>query len=112
MSEPDLDVYTAEYARTGFRGGLNSYRVLTSEADFDELVSFSGRTLDVPSLFIGGAHDWGVRQSPGALEGMQHGALTRLLGVHLVEGAGHSIPEEQPERVNQLLAEFLQDARV
>jgi pimeloyl-ACP methyl ester carboxylesterase len=112
MSEPDLDVYTAEYARTGFQGGLNSYRVLTSEADFDELVSFSGRTLDVPSLFIGGAHDWGVRQSPGALEGMQHGALTRLLGVHLVEGAGHSIPEEQPERVNQLLAEFLQDARV
>jgi pimeloyl-ACP methyl ester carboxylesterase len=112
MTESDLEVYDSEYARTGFQGGLNAYRVLTSDTDFDELRSFSGRTVDVPACFIGGAHDWGVRQSPGAFEGMQHGALRRLLGVHLVAGAGHSIPEEQPERVNRLLTEFLSDARV
>jgi pimeloyl-ACP methyl ester carboxylesterase len=37
---------------------------------------------------------------------------TRLLDVHLIEGAGHSIPEEQPEQVNRLLIEFMQRARV
>jgi pimeloyl-ACP methyl ester carboxylesterase len=107
MTEDDLRVYSAEYTRTGFQGGLNSYRVLTDPKYDGELNSFSGRTIDVASCFIGGARDWGVRQSPGAFESMQQGACTRLLGIHLVDGAGHSIPEEQPEHVNKLLLEFL-----
>jgi pimeloyl-ACP methyl ester carboxylesterase len=111
MTEDDLQVYSAEYSRTGFQGGLNSYRTLINVNYSAELHSFSGRTIDVPSLFIGGVSDWGVRQSPGAFEAMQHGACTRLLGVHLVEGAGHSIPEEQPERVNRLFINFLSQAK-
>ena len=74
--------------------------------------SFSDRTIDVPSCFIGGAHDWGVRQSPGAFEDLQRGPLRCLLGVHLVEGAGHSLAVEQPERVNRLLIEFFKEAGV
>jgi pimeloyl-ACP methyl ester carboxylesterase len=112
MTDKDLDVYSSEYARTGFQGGLNAYRVLTSPVDYDELRTFSDRTIEVPSCFIGGAHDWGVRQSPGAFEEMQRGALSRLLGVHLVEDAGHSLAEEQPERVTRLLIEFLKEASV
>jgi hypothetical protein len=38
---------------------------------------------------------------------MQHGACTRLLGVHFVKGAGHSVVEEQPAEVNRLVVEFL-----
>jgi pimeloyl-ACP methyl ester carboxylesterase len=30
----------------------------------------------------------------------------------LVDGAGHSLAEEQPQRVNQLLTEFLVQAKV
>ncbi len=112
MTESDLDVYSSEYTRTGFQGGLNSYRVLTNPVDYDELNSFSDRTIDVPSCFIGGAHDWGVRQSPGSFEGMQRGALRHLLGVHLIDGAGHSLAEEQPERVNRVLIEYFEEARV
>jgi pimeloyl-ACP methyl ester carboxylesterase len=112
MTERDLQVYSAEYTRTGFQGGLNSYRILTDPSSFDELNSFSGRTIDVPALFIGGACEWGPRQSPGALEGMRNGACTRLLGVHFVDKAGHSIPEEQPAQVNQLLIEFLHRTRM
>jgi pimeloyl-ACP methyl ester carboxylesterase len=105
MSELDLGVYSTEYVRTGFQGGLNSYRILT-DPRYSELNSFSGRTIDVPALFIGGSSDWGPRQSPGALEAMQSSACTNLRGVHLVDGADHSIPEEQPERVNMLLLGF------
>lgn len=112
MTEDDLRVYSTEYIRTGFQGGLNSYRILT-DARYDAgLSSFSGRTIDVPCCFIGGVCDWGVRQSPGAFEGMQHGACTRLLGVHLVEGAGHSIPEEQPGQTSKLLVDFLRRAKL
>jgi pimeloyl-ACP methyl ester carboxylesterase len=107
MTEEDLQVYSSEYTRTGFQGGLNSYRILTDPRYYAELNAFSGRTIDVPALFIGGACEWGPRQSPGALEAMQNGACTHLLGVHFVDKAGHSIPEEQPEEVNKILVDFL-----
>jgi pimeloyl-ACP methyl ester carboxylesterase len=43
---------------------------------------------------------------------MRNGACRRLLGVHFVDKAGHSIPEEQPEQVNRLLIEFLHRTRM
>lgn len=112
MTEKDLQVYSTEYIRTGFQGGLNSYRILEESRYGAELNSFSGRTIDVPAIYIAGASEWGVYQTPGAFEAMQHGACTRLLGVHLVKGAGHSVAEEQPEEVNRLLIEFFERARV
>ena len=42
---------------------------------------FSGRTIDVPSMFISGKSDWGVYQRPGAFERMQTKACTRMRGV-------------------------------
>jgi len=112
LTEEDLRVYSAEYIRTGFQGGLNSYRTLTNPNFSGELKSFSDRTIDVPSCFIAGASDWGVYQSQGAFEEMQQAACTRFLGAHLVEGAGHSTAEEQPGKVNRLLIEFLQRDRL
>ena len=110
LTEDDLQVYSTEYIRTGFQGGLNYYRILTDPRFDAELNIFSGRTIDVPTMFIGGACDWGVYQLPGAFEGMQHGACKQLLGVHLIQGAGHWMAEEQPKQVNQLLIDFLRRA--
>jgi pimeloyl-ACP methyl ester carboxylesterase len=110
MTEADLQVYSTEYVRTGFQGGLNSYRILKDSLIDADLVSFSNRTIDIPSCYIAGAREWGIYQSPGAFEGMQRGACTRLLGVHLIDGAGHSVAEEQPEQVNGSIIEFLRKA--
>ena len=110
LTEQDLQVYSTEYSRTGFQGGLNSYRILTDSRFDSDLNSFSGRAIDVPAMFIGGASDWGVYQLPGAFEEMQRGACKRLLGVHLTQGAGHWMAEEQPQQVNQLLIDFLHRA--
>ena len=49
------------------------------------------RSIDVPATFISGRSDWGIRQSPGALERMQKTACTNMKEIHLVEGAGHSL---------------------
>jgi pimeloyl-ACP methyl ester carboxylesterase len=107
LPEHELRVYSAEYERNGFQGGLNWYRSRTSGLADAELRLFSGRTLDVPSLFIAGKSDWGTYQRPGAVERMQESACTRMRGVHLVDGAGHWVQQEQAARVGELLLEFL-----
>ena len=61
-------------------------------------------------MFIGGARDWGVRQTPGAFEAMQTRACSQFRSAHLVPGAGHWVQQEAPEAVTQLLLEFLSAA--
>jgi pimeloyl-ACP methyl ester carboxylesterase len=39
---------------------------------------------------------------------MQESACTRMLGCHLIDGAGHWVQQEHGERVSALLIEFLQ----
>jgi pimeloyl-ACP methyl ester carboxylesterase len=108
LPDSELGVYSAEYGRTGFQGGLQWYRCRTEGLYDAELQLFSGRTIDVPSIFIAGQSDWGTYQRPGNFERMQHSACTRMLGCHLLEGAGHWVQQEQPERVSKLLIGFLQ----
>lgn len=107
LTEEELHVYSGEYDRQGFRGGLQWYRCRTDGIQNAELDAFAGRTIDVPSCFISGASDWGVHQVPSALETMRTKACTDMRGVHLIDGAGHWVQQEQYEAVNRLLVEFL-----
>jgi pimeloyl-ACP methyl ester carboxylesterase len=111
LPDGELAFYSAEYTRNGFQGGLQWYRCGTSGAFIPELQTFSGRTVDVPSCFISGKQDWGTYQRPGVFEAMQTKACTRMLGCHLVDGAGHWVQQEQPEEVSRLLLGFLSEAR-
>jgi len=107
LLDDELSVYSAEFGRTGFQGGLQWYRCATSGKYTAELQTFSGRTIDVPSCFIAGKSDWGTYQRPGDFERMQNSACTQMLGCHLVDGAGHWVQQEQPEEVSRLLIGFL-----
>ena len=106
LPDRELAVYTSEFARTGFQGGLQWYRCRTEGRNAD-LDLFAGRTIDVPAIFIAGQSDWGVYQTPGSFERMQTRACTRMLGAHLLDGAGHWVQQEQPEQVAALLSQFL-----
>ena len=107
LPEEELRVYSAEYGRTGFQGGLNSYRVNRDPKTSAELQLFAGRTIDVPSAFIAGKSDWGPYQRAGAVETMKTKACTQMRGVHFLDGAGHWVQQEQHEAVTRLLLEFL-----
>jgi hypothetical protein len=89
----EVDVYATEYARTQFTGSLQGYRVRrgSDPKSIAEMHTFSGRTIDVPA------------------ESMQKTACTRMVGFHLVDGAGHWVQQEQPEKVAELPTTFLQD---
>ena len=110
LPEHELRVYSDEYTRTGFQGGLQWYRAAATARFAADMRLFAGRTIDVPSLFIAGNKDWGVYQTPGAFERMQSHALTDLRGCNLIEHAGHWVQQEQPEPVNALLTAFLSGA--
>jgi pimeloyl-ACP methyl ester carboxylesterase len=107
LPDSELAVYSAEYQRNGFQGGLNWYRARTGGRYESELQLFSGRTIDVPSLFVSGKSDWGVYQRPGSFERMQGTVCTRMHGCHLIDGAGHWVQQEQPEIVSGLLIDLL-----
>jgi pimeloyl-ACP methyl ester carboxylesterase len=107
LPDTELAVYAAEYTRNGFQGGLQWYRRGTGGLDTSDLQLFSGRTIDVPSMFIAGTSDWGTYQTPGAFERMQQTACTRMEAVHLIEGAGHWVQQEQAARVSEALVQFL-----
>jgi pimeloyl-ACP methyl ester carboxylesterase len=110
LPDNELSFYAGEYARTGFQGGLQWYRCGTTGAFNADYETYSGRTIDVPSCFISGKQDWGIYQRPGAIETMQTTACTDMRAVHLIDGAGHWVQQEQPDAVSQLLLQFLREA--
>ena len=108
LTEEELRVYSSEFERTGFQGGLQWYRIRTQAVQLTDLEIFAGRTIDVPAAYIAGASDWGIHQRPGALERMPKTGFSRMRDVHLIPGAGHWVQQEQPEEVCRRLLAFLQ----
>lgn len=111
LPDDELAVYSAEYTRNGYQGGLQWYRCMTGGGNASELKLFAGRTIDVPSCFISGKSDWGIHQKPGAMEKMQTSACTDFRALHLLDGAGHWVQQEQAEHVSRLLIAFLESEK-
>ena len=107
LTNGELSVYTNAFEKTGFQGGLNWYRCVTSGRYTTEMQQFSGHKIDIPSMFIAGASDWGIFQKPGEYESMQQSACSQFQGSHLIKGAGHWVQQEQPAMVLDALVEFI-----
>ena len=107
LREDELRVYSEEFARTSFRGGLKWYRNAIDAEGAVKLQAYAGRRIDVPCCFIAGKSDWGTYQSPGALQAMESSACSQFRGAHLIEGAGHWVQQEQPAAVSELLINFV-----
>jgi pimeloyl-ACP methyl ester carboxylesterase len=104
LSQEELDHYAAEFARTGFRGGVNWYRNLDRNWEMSE--HLADAKVEVPSLFIGGADDPVLTMSP---PGVNDEHLSDHRGNVIVEGAGHWVQQEKPDEVNRALLAFLDD---
>ena len=106
MSEADLDYYTQEFSRTGFRGGLNWYRNLRRNWELGG--PWRGQPIRQPSLFIAGERD-GVLRFPAAQAQLDAypKTLPGLRGSHILDGAGHWVQQEKSDEVNRLLLRFL-----
>jgi pimeloyl-ACP methyl ester carboxylesterase len=108
LTQADIDFYAAEFARTGFRGGLNWYR--NFDRNWELTAAFAGVTVRQPALFIAGAYDAVIRGPVG------EAALAQLPQVVpglrrqvLIPGAGHWVNQERPDEVNAELVRFLRE---
>ena len=106
LSDADLDYYAGEFARAGFRGGLNWYRNLRRNWELSG--PWRGQPIRQPSQFIAGSRD-GVLRFPAAKSQLEAypKTLPGLRGSHILEGAGHWVQQERAAEVNCLLIEFL-----
>ncbi|WP_062432780.1 alpha/beta fold hydrolase [Herbidospora daliensis] len=104
LSEADLDVYAAEFERTGLRGALNRYRNM--DRDWEDLAEFDGAPITQPSLFAAGALDATVTWMAGAIAAYPT-TLPGLVSSHVLDGCGHWIQQERPEEVNRILTDWL-----
>ena len=106
LTPADLDYFVGEFEGSGFRGPINRYR--NHDRDFDYLKQFQGRTIDQPSLFIGGQRDL-VLTMFGRVDfvPLMKTQLTDLRGHDILPGCGHWTQQERPEAVNERLLTWL-----
>ncbi|HEX4476064.1 MAG TPA: alpha/beta hydrolase [Polyangiaceae bacterium] len=106
LSEADLDYFTGEFERSGFRGSLNRYRA--QGIDFEALPQLAVEKITQPALFIAGSRDPVLRFIPGvSMLDRMDGHYDDLRGKVVIDGAGHWIQQERPEAVNAAIVEFL-----
>jgi pimeloyl-ACP methyl ester carboxylesterase len=104
LTEADLDYFTKEFERTGFRGGLNRYRSM--DLDWEELPELAGAQVKQPALFIAGEKDGVIAMNPAGIETMKQN-VPDLKKVVLLPGCGHWTQQERPAEVNAELIAFL-----
>ena len=105
LSEADLDVFTGEFERAGFRGGLNWYRNI--DRNWELMAAFNGKLVTPPSLFVSGDRDLVVSlMGPNWREQMQQ-AAPNLRDAVMIPGVGHWTQQEAAEAVNEAMIAFL-----
>ncbi|WP_127782121.1 alpha/beta hydrolase [Rhodococcus sp. X156] len=108
MSEWELETYVADYARSGFAGGIGWYLALDDV--WEHRKSYTGPST-VPFYFIGSENDidlavWHGRDPVNKLS--DHHADVR--GKRMIDGAGHMLNMECPDEVSEAYVAFLDEA--
>ena len=106
LSETDVDFYATEFARTGFRGGLNWYRNI--DRNWELLAPFAGARVTIPALYVAGDRDL-VVAFRGADQLIANLAtfVPQLRRTIMLPGCGHWTQQERAAEVNAAMIDFL-----
>lgn len=110
LSEADVDFYAAEFARVGFRGGLNWYRNI--DRNWELLAPWTGAKVTVPALFMAGDRDLVIsfKGMDQLLPALKH-FVPDLRETIILPGCGHWTQQERPGEVNAAMLRFLEGVR-
>jgi pimeloyl-ACP methyl ester carboxylesterase len=102
LTEADLDYYSKNFQRSGFRGGLNRYRNM--DRDWEELPELAEATITQPALFIAGEYDGVIAMTnPESMKPF----VPNLRKSVILPGCGHWTQQERPAEVNAEIIDFL-----
>jgi pimeloyl-ACP methyl ester carboxylesterase len=106
LTDADIDFYAAEFARTGFAGGLNWYRNI--DRNWELLAPYAAARVIVPALYIAGDRDL-VVSLPGMDRLIPNLAqfVPQLRGTIMLPGCGHWTQQERAREVNAAMIDFL-----
>jgi epoxide hydrolase A/B len=101
VTEADLDYYTQEFQRTGFRGGLNWYR--NFDRNWQTTPELADKKVEQPALFIAGERDGVLAMVP--VDAMKP-LVPNLRRILMLPGCGHWTQQERPDAVSAALVDF------
>ena len=106
LTEADVDFYAGEFARTGFRGGLNWYRNI--DRNWEILAPFAGARVTIPALYMAGDRDLVVSfRSMDQLIPTLAKFVPQLRRTIMLPDCGHWTQQERADEVNAAMIEFL-----
>src|SRR3989442_15486993 len=110
LTDTDVDFYAGEFARAGFRGGLNWYRNI--DRNWELLAPWMGAKVTVPALFVAGDRDpvMAFRGMDQLLAALKH-FVPELRGTIILPGCGHWTQRERPGEVHAAMLRFLEGGR-
>ena len=108
LTEADIDFFAGEFARTGFRGGLNWYRNI--DRNWELLAPFAGAKVTVPALYMAGDRDLVVKfPRMDQLIANLKPFVPKLTKTIMLPGCGHWTQQERANEVNAALIAFLRE---
>jgi pimeloyl-ACP methyl ester carboxylesterase len=103
ITEADIDVYVAEFTRSGFRGPLSWWRNI--DRGWELMAAFDGAAVTVPALYILGDRDFlAVAFQPAIAK---QSIFVPKLQPMMLSGCGHWTQQERAPEVNAAMIDFL-----
>ncbi|HEY2995136.1 MAG TPA: alpha/beta hydrolase [Methylomirabilota bacterium] len=108
ITEADIDFYTGEFSRAGFRGGLNWYRNI--DRNWELLAPYAGAVVTVPALYVVGDRDlvYKFRGMDQLIPNLKR-FVPDLRRTLVLPGCGHWTQQERAPEVNAAMLEFLKE---
>ena len=104
ITEADIDVYVAEYARSGFHAPLTWWRNI--DRGWELLAPFAGAKVTVPALYMAGERDFIVAAFPADVAN-QSAMVPKLRPPIMLAGCGHWTQQERAPEVSAAMIDFL-----
>lgn len=104
ITESDIDVYVAEFTRSGFRGALSWWRNI--DRSWELLAPFAGAKVTIPALYMAGDRDFTAAIFSQFIT-KQSEMVPKLRQAIMLPGCGHWTEQERAPEVSAAMIEFL-----
>jgi len=104
ITEFDIDVYVADFTRSGFHGALSWWRNI--DRGWELMAAFDGAAVTVPALYMVGERDMLAVVYQQAIAA-QSTLVPKLRPAIMLPGCGHWTQQERAGEVNAAMIDFL-----